>query len=55
MSPEQAKGQEVDHCTDIWSFRAVLFEMLTCTRAFEGEDVSLTLLASFSESAAPGP
>ena len=43
MSPEQARGQSVDKRADIWAFGAVLFEMLTGRRAFEGEDVSTTL------------
>src|SRR5262245_60902396 len=43
MSPEQARGRSVDKRADIWAFGCVVFEMLTGTRAFEAEDVSLTL------------
>ena len=45
MSPEQARGEPVDRRADIWAFSAVVFEMLTGKKAFEGEDVSLTLSA----------
>ena len=43
MAPDQARGRAVDKRADIWAFGAVLFEMLTGTRAFEGEDVADTL------------
>jgi len=45
MAPEQARGRLVDRRADIWAFGAVLFEMLTGTRAFPGEDVTDTLAA----------
>ena len=43
MSPEQTKGRDADKRSDVWSFGAVLYEMLTARRAFAGDDVSDTL------------
>src|SRR5262249_11747396 len=40
MAPEQAKGRPADKRSDIWAFGCVLFEMLTGTRPFDGEDIT---------------
>jgi Tol biopolymer transport system component len=43
MSPEQARGREVDRRADIWAFGVILFEMLTGRQTFVGETASDTL------------
>src|SRR5438128_7120271 len=49
MSPEQVRGQAVDHRSDIFSFGAILYEMLSGRRAFHGEWASDTIRAVLKE------
>jgi eukaryotic-like serine/threonine-protein kinase len=50
MSPEQARGQQVDKRADIWAFGVVLYEMLTGERLFEGATISDVLAAVIKDS-----
>jgi len=49
MSPEQVRAQPVDHRSDIFSFGAVLYEMLSGRRAFRGASAVETMNAILKE------
>src|ERR1700687_3663202 len=49
ISPEQLKGQAVDHRSDIFSFGAILYEMLSGKRAFRGDSMAETMSAILRE------
>lgn len=53
MSPEQAEGRRVDPRSDIFSFGAVLYEMVAGRRAFQGDSAVSTLAALLTKEPAP--
>ena len=49
MSPEQLRGKPVDHRSDLFSFGAILYEMMSGCRAFRGETEVDTMTAVLRE------
>jgi len=49
MSPEQVRGKPADHRSDIFSFGAILYEMISGKRAFHGETSADTMSAILKE------
>lgn len=53
MAPEQFEGKEADARCDVWAFGAVLYEMVTGRRAFEGKSHSSLVAAVLAADPAP--
>ena len=52
MSPEQVRGEDTDHRSDLFSFGSVLYEMLTGSRPFHRDTQAETMTAILKDEAA---
>jgi Tol biopolymer transport system component len=55
MAPEQFEGKEADARSDVWAFGAVLYEMVTGQKAFQGKGYASLVGAILSADPAPMP
>jgi Tol biopolymer transport system component len=53
MSPEQARGEEVDHRSDIFSFGVVFYELITARLPFSGEHPAALMFSIVNEEPQP--
>jgi len=55
MSPEQARGDETDRRSDLWSLGVILYEMVAHKRPFEGQTDSHVIVAILDQPVPPLP
>jgi serine/threonine protein kinase/Tfp pilus assembly protein PilF len=53
MSPEQTRGEEIDHRTDIWSLGVILYEMITGQSPFKGDYEQAVMYSIVNEKPEP--
>jgi len=53
LSPQQARGEDVDQRTDVWSAAVVLYEMMTCRLPFDGGNYNSLMRSIIEDVPAP--